>query len=55
MPSLDFRSYDGNLENHGPLKFSLKHKEENDKDDVIADVIPISTGNPQAPKADLWW
>ena len=38
-------SYDGNLENYGPLKFSLKNKEQNDKDDVIADVIPIAMGN----------
>ena len=48
-------SYDKNLENYGPLKFSLKNKEENDKDDIIADVIPFAMGNPHAPMADLWW
>ena len=32
---------------YGPLKLSLKNKEQNDGDDVIADVIPIAMGNAQ--------
>ena len=33
----------------------IPYKEQNDKDDVIADVIPIAMGNPHDPEADLWW
>ena len=50
---------EGKCEKYGPKLRSqslvIPYKEQNDKYDVIADVIPIAMGNPHAKGADLLW